>query len=234
MAGVVLVVAFSGCRSKSELLVEPASNDEVMDTSVGGNEQKSKSKPSRDAANAKKSEPSKSSDAAAIEPPVDRVTDGAVLPLPPGVSLYLVKKFMQEYEPAYKKHSTLLIEFEAVVATARDIPVAPDAEETPIGILVKQNFERSHWVFLIGVQDLLQYLQEASKRELAMDIERNFVDRMRGLVALAKELTASSNDEKYTAFARSLYLETSRRFFNRELRNREIQGPQDGGLEHAP
>jgi hypothetical protein len=205
---------WAGCRSNAELLVEPSAGSDSLVPSVGGTP--------------------KSGEQAAIFPPVDRVTDGAVLPMPPGVTLYLVRKFMQEYEPAYQKHSTLGTEFDAVVATVRDIPVAPDAEETPVGILVKQNFERSHWVFLVGVQGLLQYLQDASKRELAMDIERTYTDRMRGLVALAKELTHSSNDEKYTAYVRSLYVETSRRHFNRELRPRDIQTPGDSVPAPAP
>jgi hypothetical protein len=153
----------------------------------------------------------------AIKPPVDPVTQGAVLPLPVDTKQFTVHIFLRDYKPAYQKFENLVQEYRAYFVTITTPSENDEAGKAPLRLRVKENYEKAHWAFLHGCNELIEYMNADAKGVLVSDREENFVARMKTLAFLAKELGESSRDAKYQKFVRELYVRLSEAHFGRKL-----------------
>ncbi len=152
-----------------------------------------------------------------IRPPVDPVTQGAVLPLPSDTNQFTVHAFLRDYKPAYQKFDNLLQEYKAYFVGITTPSENEEATRAPLRLRIKENYERGHWTFLAGCNELIEYMNAEAKGVLVTDREENFLARMKTLSFMAKELGENSHDSKYQKFARELYVRLSENHFGRKL-----------------
>jgi hypothetical protein len=152
-----------------------------------------------------------------IKPPVDPVTKGAVLSLPADTKQFTVHVFLRDYRPAYQKYENLVQEYRAYFLAITTPSENDEAGKGPLRLRMKENYERAHWTFLHGCNELIEYMNADAKGVLVSDREENFVARMKTLVFMAKELTESSGDSKYQSFVRELYVRLNEAHFGRKL-----------------
>jgi hypothetical protein len=155
--------------------------------------------------------------AESISPPVDVNTKGAVLPLPENTAQMTVHSFLRDYKTAYAHFGELIMEYRYFFEGVNTPGAGGDEEREALKIRVRENFERAHWVFLLGCDDLNNYLAAEVKGELVSSREENFIARMKTLAFLAKELSEVAGDKKYQKFARALYMRQSAIHFGRKL-----------------
>jgi|GEM_PF-5569235 len=143
------------------------------------------------------------------------------LPLPQTRSLYGVKRFLKEAEGAYRAYSSPLAEYRKQAALYASI-LDPDDKDLEVSrAQVAENYGRSHWAFVFGVEELLQGLSNRTQGEIAIDKERVFLARMRFLAFLGQELDALEKSTRHQEFIRALYVETAERHFGRKLKTRK-------------
>lgn len=167
-------------------------------------------------------DPNGAEDANTPEPP--KVAP-ASLPLPNTRTFFGLRRFLEEYADAYRPYAPLQNEYRALFQALAFLEDPTDAELTPARTRVRENVERAHWAFVAGVHETLDFFANRSRDMLHIDKEKNFVRRMKVLAFFAQELDASAGTpDKYTAFVRALYIETSERHFGRRVKPREKSG----------
>ena len=152
-----------------------------------------------------------------ISPPVDHQTQGMVFSLPKNTTQIAVSVFLNDYRPSFQKYSDLLNEYRAYFLGVNAKSEADAVAKEALRARVRENFERSHWVFVHGDGELNYYMASTVKGVVVGDREENFVARMKTLSFLAKELSEISNDKKYSRFAREIYIRQSEISFGRKL-----------------
>lgn len=225
---ICLCVQF-GCNSVGEgenksdlMLIEPASPS--ADESLGSqNASDAVGVESKGSAASKVAIESKGK----ILPPVDKDTEGIILPIPEGVSYMEIKGFMEEYRGAYLKYLPLGNDYRAYFSLSITDGGVESEDKEAIKARIEENFERAHWVFLFGVQEIMDYMSTATKGTLMIDREENFVARIKTITALAGALTEVSGEQKYKKYARDIYISMSKKHFGRTVRPR-------GGVQPKP
>lgn len=143
------------------------------------------------------------------------------LPLPQTRTLFGVHGFLKEAEGAYRAYSSPLSEYRKQAALYASMHDPDDKDLEDLRTHVAENYGRSHWAFVFGVEELLKGLSERSPGEIAIDKERIFIERMRFLTFLAQELGALEKSKRHQDYVRMLYVETAERHFGRKLKTRK-------------
>lgn len=145
---------------------------------------------------------------------------GKNLPFPAKPSYYFVKGFMEEYRDVYLRFMPLTGEYKVYFQTLNAKPPAGISEMSALRVRVRDNFDRSHWIFMGAIQECMEFLISNSKGQLQVDKEVNFAARMRVIAFMAQELTEMTSDDKYQKFAQQVYIQLSEKYLNRVLRER--------------
>lgn len=161
--------------------------------------------------------PQPESVAQAIPPPVNKVTQGKVLAMPSNTSLLAINTFLREYKPVYEKFGDLLKEYRTYFVSVNTPAESDEAGIEAIRTRIREDFEKAHWVFVLGCDELNEYLSVRAKGSDMSDVEDNFVARMKTITVIAKELSVLGSDKKYEKFARELYVRHSEKQFGRTL-----------------
>lgn len=143
------------------------------------------------------------------------------LPLPSKPLYFTVRSFMDEYKDAYAAFSPLSKEFKAYFKTLNEAEEPSEESIAALKMRLRENTDRSHWVFLGAILELEEFLLEGSRTMLHVDKEENFISRMRVITFMAAELKEITKQDRYVEFARAVYRHLNEKYFGRVVKPRE-------------
>jgi hypothetical protein len=135
-------------------------------------------------------------------------------PFPKKPSFYLLTAFMKDYSQVYRKYPSLLKSLELY---EKNLDFKNKDVTKALNFKLNEDWEKTHWVYFSGMEDLMAYLVLRAKNKLQSTKEEFFIKRMKILVYLAEKLDSFSETQKYTKFLKLLYINVSQNIFGRTL-----------------
>ena len=143
------------------------------------------------------------------------------LPLPRGSAHADLLHFINAYASVMKAYMPFAPEWRVFSGLfSKGAQFGPD-EFLQYRVRVRENPDRSHWLFVWGVYETSHALL-AGKRttSLLVDRQQDFIIRMRTLVYLMSELEIAGMKAEYRNFLRVFYKNLSSKYFKRNLKDR--------------
>lgn len=142
------------------------------------------------------------------------------MPFPENTQLFSIQSFLSDYKDLYQSYMPLMKEYR-MLFVAINSPQSNRKDVAAIKLRLRESFDRAHWTFLAGLLETNEFLVNRATGSLQVDQEKNFVARIKVLSFLAAELSRSSGEQKYNEFLKEAYIDMSKKYFNRRLRNQE-------------
>lgn len=221
----LLTVTLNGCASTNDELAltedtenQATSSDDFMDDLESSEKPNSAAKESENLTtfNRNSFENSPAADRRLPNP-----GKGGKLPFPKSFNLFEFEKYMQLNKGLYVRYIPLEKEYDLYYKTVNDIADVDDEARLSVKNRVSENDEKAHWVFMYAINELLHFMHNHSRRMLRVDLEDNFVTRMKVISELAVAFRDSKRNTRYINFARSLYISINDRYFGREVKARQ-------------
>lgn len=146
---------------------------------------------------------------------------GGKQPFPKSFNLFEFEKYMQLNKGLYVRYIPLEKEYDLYYKTVNDAADVDDEARLSVKNRVGENDEKAHWVFMYAINELLHFMHENSRRMLRVDLEDNFVTRMKVISETAVAFRDSKKNTRYIDFARSLYISINDRYFGRQVKPRQ-------------
>jgi hypothetical protein len=147
----------------------------------------------------------------------DSFSKYGTLPLPDKSTYFHVKSFYEENRDLYMNYMPLSREYGMYFQVLNSKDAEREDEIEALKTRLAEDYARTHWVYLNGVLELMDYLSDDGQNFFQSDKEKNFVARMKVLTFVAKSLSEISSDKKYLSFLRSVYVSLSEKHFGRAL-----------------
>jgi hypothetical protein len=143
------------------------------------------------------------------------------LPLPRGTSHADLLHFFNAYSSVMQAYKPFEKEWQIFIGMfSKEAQLGAD-EFLQFRVRVRENPDRTHWLFVWGVFDTSKALLNGKRTaDLLVDRQQDFIVRMRTLVYLMSELELAGMKANYREFLRNFYKNVSSKYFKRVLKDR--------------
>jgi hypothetical protein len=140
------------------------------------------------------------------------------LPLPGSANQFELKKFMDKYRPIYQGHQDLWEQWFALKQVFVSQNELSSRETISLEEKLQENPEKSHWIYCVGVAEMLNGVKGTEGVRLQHDREKDFIKDMKTLVFLGQKNDAMFGGKRYADFNKAAYKEIGVRYFGRKLK----------------